>query len=360
MCRGEPPTVMRLAITHAYSWPDVRRGAERITVELARALGKRGHRVVHLTAARRPGIRRSDGVTTVRLPRVHRNRPRHERQFARTLVPLLAAGRFDAVHALGVRDGEAALRAGRRTVYENMGVPSRAWWDTQPERAAHERLVAEADVYGCMSRYALGFLERDYARNGSLTPGGVNIDEFQPASAREARPTLLFSGAVDEPRKGLAKLLAALPLVARAEPDVRLWISGPGDPEPLLAAAPPGARERVEVLGLGGAHDQATRYGRAWTTVLPSRDEVFGLVLLESLACGTPLVGTDHAAVPELVTPEVGSTFAPDDITGLADACVRSLQLSRTPGIVDVCRAAAAPYDWVTGLAPRLEALYES
>jgi phosphatidylinositol alpha-mannosyltransferase len=357
--QGEHTDVMRLAITHAYSWPDVRRGAERITVELARALGARGHRVVHLTSARRPGVRHDDRVTTIRLPRVHRNRPRHERAFSRVLVPLLRAGRYDAVHSLGVLDGEAGLRAGRRTLYENMGVPSRAWWDTQPERLSHERLVADADVYGCMSRYALGFLARDYGRVGELTPGGVNIAEFQPSGARQPQPTLLFSGAVDEPRKGLSTLLAALPAIARSEPRVRLWISGPGDPGPLLAAAPREARERVDVLGLGGVHDQASRYGGAWVTVLPSRDEVFGLVLLESLACGTPLVGTAHAAVPELVTPEVGSTFPPDDVDALARACLQSIALARQPGIVEVCRAAAAPYDWVTGLAPRLEALYE-
>lgn len=349
---------MRIAITHAYSWPEVRRGAERITVETARALVGRGHRVTHLTAARRWGISRVDGVTTVRLPRVRRTPANHERDFGVQLVPLLRAGRFDVVHGLGVRDAEASLRAGRRTVYENMGVPAREWWDRQPERDAHERLVRDADVYGCMSDYALEVLARDYGRQGSLIPGGVNLTEFVPAPARSATPTLLFSGAIEEPRKGLAFLLDALPLVADKEPDVRLWVSGPGDATALLAAASSAARERVDLLGLGDAREQAARYGRAWVTALPSIDEVFGLVYLESLACGTPVVGTTSAAAPERVRPGVGFTCAPGDVRGLADACLAALALTQERGITDRCRAAAEPYDWATGIAPRLEALY--
>lgn len=350
---------MRVAITHAYSWPEVRRGAERITVETARALAARGHRVTHLTAARRWGVSRDGGVSTIRLPRVRRTAPNHERDFGLELVPLLRAGRFDVVHALGVRDARAALRAGRRTLFENMGVPERAWWDRQPERDAHERLVRDADVYGCMSRYALDFLARDYGRSGALVPGGVNVTEFEPVPSRAPQPTLLFSGAIEEPRKGLAFLLDALPLVAEKEPDVRLWISGPGDPGPLLRQAPAAARDRVDVLGLGGARDQAGRYGRAWVTALPSIDEVFGLVYLESLACGTPVVATTSAAGPERVSPGTGFTCEPGDARGLADACLAAIDLSQQRGIVDRCRDAAAPYDWSTGIAPRLEALYE-
>lgn len=350
---------MRVAITHAYSWPEVRRGAERITVETARALASRGHRVTHLTAARRWGASRVDGVSTIRLPRMRTTPANHERDFGLELVPLLRAGRFDVVHALGVRDAEAGLRAGRRTLFENMGVPAREWWDRQPERDAHERLVRDADVYGCMSDYALDFLARDYGRTGALVPGGVNLSEFRPAAARTREPTLLFSGAIEEPRKGLAFLLDALPLVAEKEPDVRLWVSGPGDAGALLQQAPRAARDRVDVLGLGEARDQAGRYGRAWVTTLPSIDEVFGLVYLESLACGTPVVATTSAAGPERALPGVGFTCEPGNVRGLADACLAALDLSQQPDIVDRCRDAAAPYDWSTGIAPRLEALYE-
>jgi glycosyltransferase involved in cell wall biosynthesis len=126
----------------------------------------------------------------------------------------------------------------------------------------------------------------------------------------------------------------------------------------LLEAAPPEARERTEVLDLG-TPDLGAVYGRAWATVLPSVYEAFGLVLVESLACGTPVVAADHSALPELVTPETGALAEPEDPHSLADACRRALALARAPSVSERCRRAAEPYDWDTGVAPRAEALYE-
>ncbi|MES4793150.1 MAG: hypothetical protein C4321_09370, partial [Chloroflexota bacterium] len=78
-------------------------------------------------------------------------------------------------------------------------------------------------------------------------------------------------------------------------PDVAVWLSGPGDASALLAAAPPEARARTTVLPLGEPTAQHERYGRAWVTTLPSRGDSFGMVLVESLACGTPIVAAaDH------------------------------------------------------------------
>jgi phosphatidylinositol alpha-mannosyltransferase len=355
---------VRLAITHAYCWPEVRRGAERIIVETSRALAGRGHDVTVFTSAWDGGRATENGVRWVRLRRMRHTSWTHERNFGRRLLPLLAAGRFDAVHSLGPRDAAASVRAARVhrrrvTVYENMGVPRRSWWDHQPEKDDHELLVREADVYGCMSQYALDELVRDYGRVGTRIPGGVDLDEFVSGAPKAAAPTLLFSGAISEPRKGVALLLDALALVAESEPSVRLWLSGPGDPEPLLAAAPQGVRERTDVLPVGSPDEQAARYASAWVTVLPSTDEVFGMVLVESLACGTPLVGLRHAAVPEVVTADVGRLAEPHDARSLADACLSALELARVPGTADVCRSAAEPYDWTRSIAPMLEELYE-
>jgi phosphatidylinositol alpha-mannosyltransferase len=353
---------VRVAITHAYCWPEVRRGAERIINEVSASLAGRGHEVTLFTAGRARGVDRPDGVRVVRLQRAFSATHRHERDFGIRLVPRLAARRFDVVHSLGPRDAVAGLRArslrGHRTVYWNMGVPERAWWDSIPEGSAHDRIVRDVDVYACMSRYALDFLERDYGRTGTLLPGGVDLERFTRGVARDERPTLLFSGALSEPRKGAAVLLRAVPLIARAVPDVRVWLSGPGDADALLAAAPPTAVDHVEVLDLGDPQQQADRYARAWATVLPSENEVFGLVLLESLACGTPLVGADNAAIPELCRPGVGVLSRLGDHESLAAACVEALELSQRSGIEDACRAVAAPYDWRTGIAPLLEKVY--
>jgi glycosyltransferase involved in cell wall biosynthesis len=359
---------VRIALTHAFCWPEVRRGAERFLPELAAALARRGHDVVHYSSAREPGREQVRGVDTVRLRRVFAAHYRHEADFGLRLLPRLAAERFDAVHSLGRHDAVASIRAarlrrdGRRTVFTDLGLPDPRWWREQGRRQARAaaRVVAGIDVYSGMSQSAVGHLAANYGRaDGVVVPGGVDLAAFAPAPAREPAPTILFSGAVAEPRKGVAVLLEALPLIAASEPDVTLWLSGPGDAAPLLAAAPPSARERIRVLGLGAVDGQPERYGRAWVTCLPSTHDSFGMSLLESLACGTPVVTTTHSAPQELVAAGVtGELCAPHDPGALAAACLRALALTRTPGIDERCRATAREYDWDRALAPLCERLY--
>jgi phosphatidylinositol alpha-mannosyltransferase len=354
---------VRIAVTHAYCWPDVRRGAERAVPELAKALAERGHKVTIFTAAWTPGTTREEGVTTIRTRRRREDPATHEADFARRLLPRLALARLHAVHSYGPHDAFASALAAklhprRRTVYTNLGNPVREWWDAQPAGRAHDYVVHNIDVYACMSRYSLEILRREYGLEGAWTPGGVDLEQFVPAPSRTETPTLLFSGAYEERRKGLATLLEALPLVAEMEPDVTLWISGPGDAAPFLDEAPPEARRRTEVLGLGAPDEQPQRYGRAWATVLPSQHDSFGMALLESLACGTPIVVTNHAAPSELASPGTGVVCEPDDPRSLAAACVEALALARDERVVERCRTSARPFDWREGLAPRFEALY--
>jgi glycosyltransferase involved in cell wall biosynthesis len=353
---------VRVAITHPYSWPEVRRGAERITVESARALAGRGHEVTLLTAGATPGRDSHAGFTTVRYRRLLRDPIRHERWFGWRVLPALVRGRFDVVHSLMPADAVAAIRArrltGNRTVYAEMGNPHRRWWSGLPDRRVRERVVRAADVYACMSQYSLQVLEDEWGRSGSIIPGGVRLDQFAPAPEREREPTILFSGAVNEKRKHLDTLLEAIAILAVREPQVQLWISGPGDAGELLAQAPPRARERTVVLDLGRAEEQGARYGRAWVTALPSEADSFGMVLVESLACGTPIVVADDGAPPELVEPGIGAVSRPSDPECLAEALAGALRLARDPATASLCRAKAAEFDWDYGIAPILEKLY--
>lgn len=357
---------MRIAFTHAFCWPEVRRGAERFVQELGAALVRRGHDVTFLSSAWEPGESVLEGVRTVRLRRRREDTWGHEADFGRRVLPRLVTGRFDVVHSMGRRDALASVRAARvhprrRTVITDLGLPSREFWSPMPAEAkVVEAVVAGIDVYGCMSRFALEFLERDYGRaDGVVTPGGVDLGAFHPAEAREPQPTLMLSGAFTEPRKGAATVLEALPIIARSEPNVQLWLSGPGDATDLLAAAPPEARERTTVLGVGAADEQQARYGRAWATVLPSTDDSFGMALIESHACGTPIVVSTHGAPHELVEEgETGELCEPHDPQGFAAASLRAFALTRRPGTVVACRQAAARFSWDEAVAPLCEDLY--
>jgi phosphatidylinositol alpha-mannosyltransferase len=345
----------------------VRRGAERFIQELGAALAARGHDVTILSAAWEADTTELDGVVTRRLPRRREDWVGHEADFGRRVLPHLVAGRYDAVHSMGRRDAVASIRAARlhpsrRTVITDLGFPSRAWWDSVGPREARavERVVKGIDVYSCMSQWALDWLARDYGRtDGVVVPGGVDLEALHPAPARTPQPTLLYSGALDEPRKGIATLLAALPAIAEVEPGVRLWLSGPGDPRAFLDDAPADAVARTEVLGRGDATGQQERYGTAWATCLPSVSDSFGMALIESLACGTPIVVTTDGAPQELVrVGETGELCEPGDADGLAAACLRAFALVRQPQTAEACRASVARFDWSEGIAPLVERLY--
>ena len=104
--------------------------------------------------------------------------------------------------------------------------------------------------------------------------------------------------------------------------------------------------------------DMIDLYGRAWVTVLPSEFEAFGLVFVESLACGTPIVGLDRGGPAYIIRPGIGAAAQPT-AASVAEACAVALDLAASPGIVADCRTAARDWDWKTAIVPRLLELYQ-
>src|SRR6266567_923155 len=189
---------MRLAVTHVYSWPDVWRGGERILHELAGALARRGHDVTILSSSVNPGETVEGDVRIVRLPRPRGRGSRVEARFGRKVFPHLLGDGYDAVHSLGASDAAASIAASRlrtrhRTVYTNLGYPDRRFQRSRPDWLHHLFVAHNVDVYGCMSQYAAQWLALDFGRVAALTPGGVRLDRFSPAPARDLHPTLLYS-----------------------------------------------------------------------------------------------------------------------------------------------------------------------
>jgi phosphatidyl-myo-inositol alpha-mannosyltransferase len=102
----------------------------------------------------------------------------------------------------------------------------------------------------------------------------------------------------------------------------------------------------------------AREYASAWVSVLPSVDEAFGLVLLESLAAGTPVVAARSGGPPEIVSSDrVGRLFEPDDANDLAVTLEESLELSGKKGTAAACRKRASEYDW-SSVVKRYEDVY--
>jgi len=92
--------------------------------------------------------------------------------------------------------------------------------------------------------------------------------------------------------------------------------------------------------------------------VLPSEREAFGQVLVESLAAGTPVVGTEGAGAEKiLANHEVAVMAERPDPESLALALGRGLELSRSPAVSNACKRHAERWDW-TVVGPRFERLY--
>src|SRR5204863_4596648 len=93
-------------------------------------------------------------------------------------------------------------------------------------------------------------------------------------------------------------------------------------------------------------HDLPALYRAAWVSALPSTGEAFGLVLVEALACGTPVVGADREAIPEVLGADdgVGRLFAGDDPRAVARALLDALDLAADPATAARCRSRAEAF----------------
>jgi phosphatidylinositol alpha-1,6-mannosyltransferase len=90
-----------------------------------------------------------------------------------------------------------------------------------------------------------------------------------------------------------------------------------------------GMEDRVGLLGYVPDEDIPVLYSSADVFVLPSRSEGFGLVLLEAMACGTPVIGADAGGIPTAIEDDETGLIVRRDVNALADA-MRSLRTEPT------------------------------
>lgn len=177
-----------------------------------------------------------------------------------------------------------------------------------------------------------------------LIPNGVTVDRYAHAQVLPGHPdgrTLLFLGRIDEPRKGLDVALGAM---ERLPADVRLYVAGPGEAE-----LPPRLRGRVELLGLVDEETKAALLRSADLFLAPNTGgESFGIVLLEAMAAGAPVVASDLDAFAQVLHGgRCGALFPVGEPQALADT-VRALlaDAGRRAGLAAAGQEEARRYDW--------------
>jgi phosphatidylinositol alpha-mannosyltransferase len=199
-----------------------------------------------------------------------------------------------------------------------------------------------------------------------LIPNGVDCSAFGGVEPLPGWPgeghALLFLGRIDEPRKGLPVLLEALPLIAAKHPDVRLLVAGPGDVEEFRAGLPPDLGARVEFLGLVSEETKRRAFVSADVYVAPNTGgESFGIVLLEAMASGTPVLASDIEAFRRVVDGgRSGATFVNEDPADLARAAIALLDDSTERArLAREGLLRATEFDWET-VARRVVEVYDA
>lgn len=227
-------------------------------------------------------------------------------------------------------------------------------------RASIEKIEAGIAV----SESARNVVVQHLGRDAVVIPNGFSFFDVaaapnQPAGTRwrgGSAPRLVFLGRLDEPRKGLGVLLAALPAIRRRHPGLELVVAGQGQ-HPLPAGC----------VSVGTVSDagKADLLARADVFVAPHLErESFGIVLLEAMAAGAPVVASDLAAFADLLAAgagadaRLGELFATGDPAALAAAVDRVLQ-SPDPARVERARVAARGYDW-SEVGPAVTAVYRA
>ena len=234
------------------------------------------------------------------------------------------------------------------------------------------RIAVSESAYEFISQYFEGDFE--------IIPNGVDIATFSKPLPpipwmRDGRPTILYVGRFEEHRKGLRWLLQALPIIEPYFPDLRLVVAGSGDPDSVAEWLPlrdytrperqiyrtAGSVMEVEFTGFVPAADLPRYYQSCDVYCAPSTGgESFGIVLLEAMAAGAPMLASRIAGYSNVLTHgregflterKQPASIAAGAIRLLSDSALRT-QMS------EAGKRTARKYDWPV-VAARLMAYYE-
>ncbi len=338
-------------------------GLEYHTLGLARGLVKRGHRVVIVTTAlpcAEPPPE-YEGITLEPLPgsapscyNLH-----FFKSIPRFVQHLHRQHNFDVIHGQGFgaltvnpeKFGVHLVITIHGTIFSETALAKPAWRHlTVPEKLQalghHKSRILLYPLYRRMLKRAAGIIVdsaftrdeilksqavlRDKIRVVPLSVEPERFPEIEPQAAREVLglPTdrmILFTVGRLHKMKGFQTVIEALheigtPALDRA--NALYVIGGSGDYAERLQRLVDkySLSGRVKFAGRIKEDELATYYAAADVFIYPDMGQpAFGLVALESLLCGTPVIGASSGAIPEVVDESVGALFPPGDSHALAD-----------------------------------------
>ena len=364
---------MRIVQISPYSW-DVPGGVQVHIGQLSRHLRERGHDVIVLAPGDAPGFQEGARIVGRPYP-VHVNgsvaRLCFSRRSSRVVRKALEVFTPDVIHVhdpltpstsmLGVLHRNAPVVATFHSYFAREHFEGRVYTAIAPLLRPVWRKVDRRLAVSAAARQSV------CSRMGDdpvqIVPNGADVEVFASATPAILPPgrRLLFVGRL-EPRKGFPVAVRAFARLASAYPDLQLVVVGDGEERQAIDVLPADVRSRVRMMGRVTYEALPTYHKAADIFVSPATgSESFGIVLVEAMAAGLPIVASDIAGYREVARDGLdGLLVRPADPEALAAGVKRLLDspaLAARLGESGACRARDFAWDRIVD---RLEAAYDS
>jgi phosphatidylinositol alpha-mannosyltransferase len=365
---------MRIGLVCPYTW-DVPGGVQYHVRDLAETLLDMGHHVEILSPAEHEGSLPEHATFAGRAVPVPYNGSMASLQFgpvsATRVRRWLRDGHFDVVHVHEPVPPSVSLLV--------------CMLATGPIVATFHAATTRSKWLAALGPLARPWLERisgriavsDFARrvqvehlggDAVIIPNGVHVDAFAsgPSLPGHTRgvdgPTIGFLGRYNEPRKGLPVLLEAMRSVVRRHPGARLLIAGRGDAADLGGLIGEDLSPHVTLLGEISEAEKGAFLRSVDVYCAPNLlGESFGVVLIEALAAGAPIVASDLDAFARVLEDGTAGVLVPRGSAAALGQALGDLLADPARRAELSARGAqvAAEYDWRV-LARRILAVYET
>lgn len=248
---------------------------------------------------------------------------------------------FDVIHAnFGYPDGAAAAKLAARynvpfIITEHASwIP---WMDNYPQARRQAVWAAtQCAFHVAVSNFARQTIAHFTGETNKLcvVHNGVDVNVFTPReNGEQPNPNQILYVGYMRHVKGIDVLLQAMSRIVKIKPEIKLILVGGGiyrdsqahEMELRQLSKQLGIEKNVEFAGIKTPSEVADYMRQSAVLVLPSRMETFGAVLVEALACGTPVVATACGGPEDIVNDSVGRLVPKENADALADGIIEIL-----------------------------------